>query len=81
MGEGGGFPGSAKAVAEWFPRNERSLAVGVFNSGSSLGALIAPPLLAWIVTLSYVVILNSKLARLERQLDEIAGLLEGRRDG
>jgi CcmD family protein len=37
--------------------------------------------LAWIVTLSYVVILNSKLARLERQLDEIAGLLEGRRDG
>ena len=37
--------------------------------------------LAWIVTLSYVVILNSKLARLERQLDEIAGMLERRPDG
>jgi CcmD family protein len=34
--------------------------------------------LAWIVTLAYVVILNSKLGRLERQLDEIAGLLERR---
>ena len=51
MGEGGGFPGSAKAVAEWFPRNERSLAFGLFNSGSSIGAVIAPPLLAWIVLL------------------------------
>ncbi len=34
--------------------------------------------LAWIVTLAYVVILNSKLGRLERQLDEIVGLLERR---
>ena len=32
----------------------------------------------WIVILAYVVILNSKLGRLERQLDEVAGLLEGR---
>jgi CcmD family protein len=37
--------------------------------------------LAWIVTLAYVVILNSKLGRLERELDEIAGLLEARADG
>jgi len=49
MGEGGGFPGSAKAVSEWFPPKERSLACGIFNSGSSVGAVIAPPLIALIV--------------------------------
>jgi ACS family hexuronate transporter-like MFS transporter len=49
MGEGGGFPGSGKAVAEWFPPRERSLAFGVFNTGSALGAVIAPPLIALIV--------------------------------
>jgi ACS family hexuronate transporter-like MFS transporter len=45
MGEGGGFPGSAKAVAEWFPPKERSLAFGIFNTGSSVGAVIAPLLI------------------------------------
>jgi len=50
MGEGGGFPGSAKAVAEWFPPRERALAFGLFNTGSAVGAVVAPPLLAWIVT-------------------------------
>ncbi|MGH9803691.1 MAG: MFS transporter [Candidatus Acidiferrales bacterium] len=49
MGEGGGFPGSAKAVAEWFPPKERSFAFGIFNTGSSVGAVIAPPLIAFIV--------------------------------
>jgi MFS transporter, ACS family, hexuronate transporter len=48
MGEGGGFPGSAKAVAEWFPAKERALAFGLFNAGSSVGAVIAPPLIALI---------------------------------
>jgi ACS family hexuronate transporter-like MFS transporter len=50
MGEGGGFPGSGKAVAEWFPPKERSLAFGIFNAGSSLGAVLAPPLMAVIVS-------------------------------
>lgn len=45
-GEGGGFPASAKAVAEWFPPRERSMAVGLFNTGSAVGAVIAPPLIA-----------------------------------
>ncbi len=49
MGEGGGFPGSAKAVAEWFPARERAMAFGIFNTGSALGAVIAPPLIAAIV--------------------------------
>ena len=51
MGEGGGFPGSGKAVAEWFPPKERSVAFGIFNTGSSVGAVIAPPLIALIVSL------------------------------
>jgi len=49
VGEGGGFPGSAKAVSEWFPARERSFAFGIFNTGSSVGAVIAPPLIALIV--------------------------------
>lgn len=48
MGEGGGFPGSAKAVAEWFPPKERAFAFGLFNAGSSIGAVAAPPLIALI---------------------------------
>jgi ACS family hexuronate transporter-like MFS transporter len=50
LGEGGGFPASAKAVSEWFPARDRSLAFGIFNTGSSLGAILAPPLLALLIT-------------------------------
>lgn len=50
LGEGGGFPGSAKAVSEWFSVKERSMAFGIFNTGSSLGAVVAPPLIALIIT-------------------------------
>lgn len=49
FGEGGGFPASAKVVSEWFPVKERSTAFGIFNTGSSLGAVIAPPLIALII--------------------------------
>lgn len=49
IGEGGSFPGSAKVVSEWFPAKERSLAFGIFNTGSSLGAVVAPPLIASII--------------------------------
>jgi ACS family hexuronate transporter-like MFS transporter len=49
MGEGGAFPASAKAVSEWFPVKERALAFGIFNTGSSLGAILAPPLIAVII--------------------------------
>jgi ACS family hexuronate transporter-like MFS transporter len=49
MGEGGGFPGSGKAVAEWFPPKERAMAFGIFNTGSAIGAVAAPPLISWIV--------------------------------
>jgi len=46
LGEGGGFPASAKAVAEWFPPRERSMAFGLFNTGSAVGAVVAPPIVA-----------------------------------
>lgn len=52
LGEGGGFPGSAKAVSEWFPAKERAFAFGLFNTGSSIGAVIAPPLIAAIIAAS-----------------------------
>jgi len=42
LGEAGNFPAAIKTVAEWFPRRERALAVGIFNSGSNVGAIVAP---------------------------------------
>lgn len=44
LGESGNFPAAIKAVAEWFPQRERALATGIFNSGSNVGALVAPML-------------------------------------
>lgn len=48
IGEAGNFPAALKAVAEWFPRRERALAVGIFNSGTNCGAIIAPLLIPWL---------------------------------
>ena len=42
LGEAGNFPAAIKTVAEWFPRRERAFATGIFNSGSNVGAIIAP---------------------------------------
>jgi ACS family hexuronate transporter-like MFS transporter len=49
MGEAGNWPAGVKVAAEWFPVKERALASGIFNSGSSIGAVLAPPLVAWII--------------------------------
>jgi MFS transporter, ACS family, aldohexuronate transporter len=43
LGEGCNWPGASKTVGEWFPARERGLAVAIFDSGSSVGAVIAPP--------------------------------------
>jgi MFS transporter, ACS family, hexuronate transporter len=48
IGEAGSFPASVKAVAEWFPKRERALTTGLFNSGSNVGALITPLAVPWI---------------------------------
>ena len=42
LGEAGNFPAAIKTVAEWFPKKERAFATGVFNSGSNVGAILAP---------------------------------------
>jgi ACS family hexuronate transporter-like MFS transporter len=48
LGESGNFPACIKTVAEWFPQKERALATGIFNSGSNVGALVAPLVIPWI---------------------------------
>ncbi len=48
LGEGGNFPSAIKAVALWFPKKERALATSIFNSGSNVGAIIAPAIVPWI---------------------------------
>jgi len=48
-GEGGGYPCASKAISEWFPPEDRSIAFGMNNLGSCFGAVIAPPLIAMLV--------------------------------
>lgn len=48
LGEAGNFPAAIKTVAEWFPKKERALATGIFNSGTNIGALASPILVPWI---------------------------------
>ena len=47
-GESANWPGATKAVAEWFPRSESSLAVALFDSGSAIGGALAPFLAYWV---------------------------------
>jgi ACS family hexuronate transporter-like MFS transporter len=49
IGEAGNFPAAIKTVAEWFPKKERALATGIFNSGTNLGATLTPLVVPWIV--------------------------------
>jgi ACS family hexuronate transporter-like MFS transporter len=48
LGEAANFPASIKTVAEWFPRRERAHATGIFNSGSNIGAVVAPLTVPWL---------------------------------
>jgi MFS transporter, ACS family, hexuronate transporter len=48
LSEAAAIPAGIKSISEWFPAKERSVAVGYFNAGTSLGALFAPPLVIWI---------------------------------
>ena len=49
VGEAANFPGIAKVASEWFPAKERTMATGIANMGAGVGALIAPPLMIWLV--------------------------------
>nr|WP_202390819.1 MFS transporter [Flavobacterium sp. Sd200] len=48
MGESANFPAAIKATAEYFPKKERALATGIFNSGSNIGAILAPLTVPWL---------------------------------
>ncbi|MGZ8516943.1 MAG: MFS transporter [Chitinophagaceae bacterium] len=48
FGEAGNFPAAIKATAEYFPKKERSFATGIFNSGTNIGAILAPLTVPWI---------------------------------
>ncbi len=50
VGEAGNFPAAIKATAEYFPKKERSFATGIFNSGTNIGAILAPLSVPWIAT-------------------------------
>lgn len=49
VGEAGNWPAGVKVATEWFPPRERALACGIFNSGAAIGAIVAAPLMAWLV--------------------------------
>lgn len=49
LGEAGNWPAGVKLIAEWFPASQRSTASGIFNSGSAVGAILAPLLIGWLV--------------------------------
>ena len=52
LSESGNFPSAIKVTAEWFPKKERALATGIFNSGANIGAVVAPAVVPWL-TITY----------------------------
>ena len=48
LGESANFPGAIKSVGEWFPKEERALATGIFNAGTNTGAILTPLVVPWI---------------------------------
>lgn len=64
LSEAGNFPAAVKTVAEWFPKKERALATGIFNSGTNIGAIVAPltvPLIAMHLGWQWAFILTGAL--------------------
>lgn len=52
ISEAGNFPSAQKATAEWFPKKERALVTGIYNSGANIGAVAAPAVVPWL-TITY----------------------------
>ena len=48
LGEGGHWPAAIKGIAEWFPKEERGIGMGIVNTGATLGSALAPPLIVWL---------------------------------
>ncbi|MGZ3304448.1 MAG: MFS transporter, partial [Asticcacaulis sp.] len=55
LGESGSFPSSLKAISEWFPQKERALAAGIFNSGTSIGVVVAAAGVPFIAKSAFVI--------------------------
>ena len=49
LGEAGTFPSALAAVSQWFPKQERALAIGIFNAGANVGAIVTPILVSFLV--------------------------------
>ncbi|HEY0283026.1 MAG TPA: MFS transporter, partial [Rhizomicrobium sp.] len=49
LGQSGNFPAALKVVAEWFPQRERAFAIGIFNAGSNVGAILAPLIVPFVL--------------------------------
>lgn len=49
LGESGNYPGGVKTAAEWFPKKEQALAIGILDSGSNIGACVGPILVPWLL--------------------------------
>lgn len=49
LGESGNYPSAVKAVVDWFPKKERALANGFFDSGANIGAVLAPLIIPWLL--------------------------------
>lgn len=49
VGQSGNFPSAIKAVAEWFPKKDRALAIGIFNGGSNMGTILSPLIIPFLV--------------------------------
>ena len=48
IGEAGNWPGTIKAIAEWFPARQRAFGLSIVNAGAALGSVVAPPLIVWL---------------------------------
>lgn len=51
IGESGNYPAGVKTAAEWFPKKERALAIGILDSGSNIGACVGPILVPWLLAI------------------------------
>src|SRR3546814_17394202 len=49
IGESGNFPAGIRAVTDWFPQKERAFAIGLFNAGANVGAIVTPLLVPFLV--------------------------------
>src|SRR3546814_991489 len=70
IGESGNFPAGIRTVTDWFPQRERAFAIGIFNAGANVGAIITP-LLVPVLVLAF----DWRVARSEEHTSELQSLM------